>query len=181
MAGLASKTYGHALFTLAKEQKQTEALMEEALVVSEVLKESPELLKFYNHPKVSLEEKKQLTEQCFAHRVSDSMTGFLMLIVENGRQNEMEDSLREFVAEVKEDAGIGLVEIRSALPLSELQKRKLEARLLATTHYRSLETDYRVDANLIGGLLIRIGDRVMDASIRTQLSEMTKELQQIQI
>ena len=181
MAGLASKTYGHALFTLAKEQKRTKELMEEALVVSEVLKESPELLKFYNHPKVSLEEKKELTEQCFAHRVSDSMTGFLMLIVENGRQNELEESLRQFVAEVKEDEGIGIVEVCSALPLTALQKQRLEARLLATTRYRSLETDYRVETELIGGMVIRIKDRVLDASIRTQLSEMTKELQQIQI
>lgn len=181
MAGVASKTYGHALFTLAKEQNQTEQLMEEAQAVCRVLSESPELVKFYNHPKISLEEKKELTEQCFAGRVSDSMTGFLVLVVENGRQNDLEASLQEFITEVKEDAGIGVVSVLSALPMTENQRAKLEAKILGTTRYRSLEVDYQVDRSLIGGIRIQIKDRVMDCTIRTQLSEMTKELQQIQI
>lgn len=181
MAGVVEKTYGHALFTLAKEQNRTKELMEEAQVVCEVLKESPELVKFYNHPKVSPEEKRELTEQCFKGRVSDDMTGFLVLVVENGRQDDLEACLKEFIAEVKEDAGIGVVTVVSALPMTEDQRAKLEAKILGTTRYKSLEVDYQVDKGLIGGLTIQIKDRVMDCTIRTQLSEMTKELQQIQI
>ncbi len=181
MAGVVEKTYGHALFTLAKEQNCTKQLMEEAQAVCEVLSQAPELVKFYNHPKVSPEEKKELTEQCFKGRVSDSMTGFLVLVVENGRQNDLAAYLQEFITEVKEDAGIGVVTVISALPITEAQRAKLEARILGTTRYRSLEVDYQVDKSLIGGLKIQIKDRVMDCTIRTRLSEMTKELQQIQI
>ena len=69
----------------------------------------------------------------------------------------------------------------SAVELSEDQKNRLQEKLLAVTDYVMLETDYQVEPALIGGMVIRIGDRVVDSSIRTRLYEMKKELSQLQM
>ena len=82
---------------------------------------------------------------------------------------------------VKEYKKIGVVDVASAVELTDAQKEKLCEKLLATTDYATLEVNYRVDAALIGGLVVRIGDRVVDSSIRTKLSQMEKQLQRIQL
>ncbi len=69
----------------------------------------------------------------------------------------------------------------SAVELTQKQKASLEKRLLETTSYQSFRIDYSVDAGLIGGMVIRIGDRVVDSSIRTKLGNMAKELSKIQL
>ncbi len=181
MAGIVSGTYGHALFALALEKKITNELLEEATVVRQVMKDNPELMKLYNHPKISMEEKRAFTETCFRGNVSDDMTGFLILVVQNGRQNEIASILDEFEAEVKEYRGIGIAYVTTPMPMPEEQKARLVKKLKATTRYESFEMHYAIDRSLIGGMVVRIGDRVMDSSIRTQLEGMQKELQQLQV
>ncbi|MDE6912213.1 MAG: ATP synthase F1 subunit delta, partial [Lachnospiraceae bacterium] len=86
-----------------------------------------------------------------------------------------------FLSLVKEYKKIGVVFVASAIELDETQRVKVEQKLLDTTNYASLEMHYKVDASLIGGMVIRIGDRVVDSSIRTKLSRMEKQLQEIQL
>ncbi|MBR6020400.1 MAG: ATP synthase F1 subunit delta [Lachnospiraceae bacterium] len=181
MAGIVSSTYGHALFEIAVEEGTVDRLLAEAQTVLSVLADNPDVLKLYEHPKVTPEEKQEFTEQCFRGRVSDDMTGFLVLAVRNGRQKELPDMLRDMIREAKEYKGIGIATVTTPIALSAQQRSRVEERLLATTGYRSLEVAYEVNPKLIGGIVIRIGDRVLDASVRTQLDGMQKELLQVQI
>ena len=61
------------------------------------------------------------------------------------------------------------------------QKKKIEEKLLATTQYIQFEMHFDVDKSLIGGMVIRIGDRVVDSSIRTKLNQMTQTLSKVQL
>ena len=74
-----------------------------------------------------------------------------------------------------------MVNVTSALPLSEDQKKRVEERLLETTGFVSLEMEYAVDESLLGGLVIRIGDRVVDSSIKTRLEEIRRDLMKLQL
>ena len=89
--------------------------------------------------------------------------------------------LRDMISEAKEYKGIGIAKVTTPLALTPQQRARVEEKLLATTGYRELEVEYAIDASLIGGIVIRIGDRVLDASVRTQLDGLQKELMQIQI
>ena len=178
-AGVIASTYGHALFELAVEQQEIDRLMEEAGTVITAMNDNPELGKLYDHPRISMEEKVRITEDCFRDKVSNDMVGFLILMVRNGRQKEILTSLQDFVAEVKENRGVGICHVVSALPISEAQKARLVERLIKTTKYKSFEMHYEVDKKLIGGITIQIGDRVLDSSVRTQLNVLQKELQQL--
>lgn len=86
-----------------------------------------------------------------------------------------------FIDKVKEVSGIGVAYVTTPTELSDAQKESVKARLLATTSYQTMEMNYQTDASLIGGMVIRIGDRVVDSSIRTKLSDLTKQLLQIQL
>ena len=181
MAKLVSKTYGDALFELAVENDQTDSLMEEIELLQTVLKENGDFEKILIHPEISQENKLQVIEDVFKGRISDALTGFLKIVVTKGRYKDLPDIFAYFIARVKEYKKIGVAEVTSAIPLSGEQKKKIEKRLLETTHYDTMEIEYKVDAGKIGGLLIRIGDRVVDSTIRSRLNRLTANLMKISL
>lgn len=181
MAKLISNTYGEALFEVAVEDGTVDSLFEEVEAVSELLTANEDYVKLLTHPKLPLEEKVSLVEQTFKGKASDSLTGFLVTIVEKGRFADIQSILSYFKDKVREYRKIGVAYVTSAAALSEQEKQDIEKRLLDTTSYVKFIMDYQVDATLIGGVVIRIGDRVVDSSIKSKLNQMAKELSQIQL
>lgn len=107
--------------------------------------------------------------------------GFLNIIVGKDRQSDLIPVFEYFIQRVKEYKRIGTVFVSSAMELRAEQRARLEEKLLATTSYASLEMNYQVDPSLIGGIVVRIGDHVVDGSIRTRLYGLKKELSSLQI
>ena len=181
MAKLISKTYGDALFELAGEEEKVDVLSEEILEVKKVLDENQEFGRLMNHPKIIKEEKIQLAQQVFADRISKEIMGFLTIIISKDRYRNIDEILDYFLAEVKKYKGIGVATVTTAVPLKEEQRKSVEKKLLETTEYKSMEMHYETDASLIGGMIIRIGDRVVDSSIRTKLTELERTLLKVQV
>ena len=181
MAKLVAGTYGDALFELAVEENLTDSLTEEVLMAQTVLKENSDLEKILNHPEIPKQKKIQVIEDVFKGRISDALTGFLRIVVTKGRYKNLPDIFAYFIARVKEYKKIGVAEVISAVPLNENQKKKIEKRLLETTRYETMEIDYKVDESKIGGLMIRIGDRVVDSTLRSRLDRLTGGLMKISL
>ena len=181
MAKLISKTYGDALFELALEENRIDDYVAEVDAMLTIIRDNPELSKLLNHPKISKEEKITVVGQIFEGKISKELLGLINMIVEKDRNNAMEDIFKYFIDRVKEYKNIGVAKVTSAVELSDAQKSQVEKRLLETTGYVKFEISYDVDKDLIGGMVIRIGDRVVDSSIRTRLYELTKELNKIQM
>ena len=181
MAKLISKTYGDALFELAVERDKVDVLLEEMEQLKRVLSENEEFGRLMNHPKIIKEEKVQVARNVFEGRVSEELLGFLTIVISKDRYRDIDTIIDYFIAEVKRYKGIGIATVTTAVPLREEQRREIERKLLDTTQYKEMEMHYREDAALIGGMVIRIGDRVVDSSIRTKLSEMQKELLKVQL
>ena len=169
MAKLVSKVYGDALFEAARdcgkmdeifeEVQSIGVILEENAELQEILKEHEDLIQLLNHPQVVKEEKIQIIDSIFQGRVSDDMMGFLTTVVEKGRQGDIPAIFEYFITTVKEYKKIGIAYVTSAVPLSEEQRAQVTERLLTTTRYVEFEMNYEVDPSLIGGMIIRIGDR----------------------
>ena len=163
------------------EQNTLDQLAQEVQVLSDILKENPEFMQLLNHPQIDKEEKINIAETAWKGRVSDDLTGLVILAIEKDRQKELPAVFEYFLDRVREEKGIGTAEVTSAVPLGRTQKEQIEKRLAETTSYHTFRMKYFVDESLIGGLVIRIGDRVVDSSIRTQLDRMARELAQVQL
>ena len=175
MAKLVSRTYGDALFELAVEENQVDERSEEIQVLTEILEQNKDFEKIMVHPEIPQETKLQAIEDVFKGRVSDTLTGFLR------RYKELPGIFAYFTARVKEYKKIGVAEVTSAIPLTGAQKQRIEAKLLQTTPYETMEIEYKVDAAKIGGLMIRIGDRVVDGTVSSRLSALTSRLMKISL
>ena len=181
MAKLISKTYGDALFELAVEKNKVDVLAEEIEQLKGVLSENEEFGRLMNHPKIIKEEKIQVAKNVFEGRISDELLGFITIIISKDRYKDIDAILDYFIAEVKRYKGIGVATVTTAVPLKEEQCKKIEQKLLDTTQYTKMEMHYDLDKSLIGGMVIRIGDRVVDSSIKTKLNELQKDLLKFQL
>ena len=181
MAKLISKTYADALFELAVEENQTVELRQEAQSLLTILEENEEFQRFMNHPNIPKEEKKAALENIFRGRIMEELLGFLITIVDKDRYAKIEEILEEFIDSVKEYNHIGTAYVTTAIELSPQEKEEVEKRLLATTDYQTVECHYNVESSIIGGMIIRMGDRVVDSSIRTKLDKLERELLAIQL
>jgi len=181
MAKLVSTTYGDALFELALEEQNLDAMLAEVREVSLILDENPELNQLMTHPKIVKEEKIKVLEEIFDGRISGQLLGLMRLIVEKDHAKELQSVFVYFIDHVKEYKNIGTAYVTSAAELSEAQKKAVLDKLLQTTKYVEFEMHYDVDAALIGGMVIRIGDRIVDSSVKTKLYNLTRELSQIQL
>lgn len=181
MAKLVSNTYGDALFELALENNQLDSMLDEVKAVSAAIAENEDLTKLMNHPKIVKEEKIKVIEDIFTGQVSRELVGLMRMVVEKDHYNELDSVLVYFIDKVKEYKNIGTAYVTSAAALSDSQKAAVEKKLLETTKYVEFEMHFDVDATLIGGMKIRIGDRVVDSSVKNKLNDLTRELGKIQL
>lgn len=176
MAKLVYQTYGDALFQLAVEENKVDELFSETKAMKEIFEKNEELLKLLTNPKIDKQEKLNIVENIFSGRASKDLVGFLKVIITKDRQRYVIGIFDYFIAAAKEYKKIGVVYVTTAIPLDDIGREKVVKKLLETTKYEELEMNYSVDAEIIGGMIIRIGDRVVDSTIRTKITKLSKQL-----
>ena len=105
----------------------------------------------------------------------------MLVLVQKDRFSEVEKTLEYFIGRMKEHKKIGVAYVSTAAALSDVQKKSVNARLLETTDFETVEMNYTVDESLLGGMVIRMGDRVVDTSIKNKLRELSKQLSALQV
>lgn len=181
MAKLVSKVYGDALFSLALEEDKLEALWKEAAIVRQTISDNPDFLSVICHPEMTQEKKLSVLDEVFKKELSEEMMGLLNVLVRKGRIGEILSVLDYFDEQVREYLKIGMVDVSTPLPLSDSQKEQIENKLLEVTKYETLCVDYHVEKDLLGGIVIRIGNQVLDNSIRSKINAMSRQLSKVKL
>lgn len=175
MAGRVSMLYGNALFELAVEEDNLEKMRREAELLRRIFLENEALGQMLCAPQMSRDLKMTVIGNIFQEKCSPMMMRFLTLLVDKGRVGETAAILDYFIQKAREKEKIGTAQVISAVKLTEKMKKAIEDRLLALTVYENLEMICQTDESLIGGLVIRIGDRVADLSVKTKLENMWRK------
>jgi F-type H+-transporting ATPase subunit delta len=158
------------------ENNTLDTTLEEVLFVKQTFLENEDLSRLLQHPNIEKEEKIKVLESIYKGKVSDEITGLMVMMVTKGHQKDFLSVFDYVIDAIKEEKGIGVAYVTSAVSLSKQQQEKIEQKLLETTKYQEIEGVYRVDSSLIGGLVIRIQDTVVDSSLRTQIAKLSKSL-----
>jgi len=181
MARLVDKAYGQALFDLSLEENKIEENAEYINVVKAAFMLNPEILTLLTHPRIPKEEKLDVVINSFSNFVSDDILGFMVTVVKAGRQGQLMSIFDYFIDAVKAYKRIGRAYVTSAIELTKAQKEAVKKRLLEITDNIEYEMNYSVNKSLIGGMVIRIGDKVVDSSIKTKLETISRDLMKIQV
>ena len=181
MAKLISKTYGEALYEIALQEEQTTEYLSQIRQLRKILDENPDFVRLMLHPSVSKPEKLSIAESVFRGRLADQLVGFLLTVVDKERFGELDAIFDYYTDRVKEEQGIGVAYVTTPERIDVVTQKEVERKLLETTSYKEMEMHFETDPSIIGGIVIRIGDRVADASVRSRIDDLTKQLLEIQL
>lgn len=164
--------YAEALFFLAAERGIRDTLDLELSDLATVFRQNAEIRNFFASPGTPKEDKVRLIQSSFQPNVDAVTVGFLHLLVRKGREMFILKILDAYQDLVDQAEGKVEVQVTSAIPLSEEVTAKITAELTKQVQKADgtrVDLQVRVDPGLIGGLTVRMGDRLLDTSLRTRL------------
>jgi F-type H+-transporting ATPase subunit delta len=171
---VAHRTYARSLFEAAKEQNRLDRVQEELADFVAMVEQVPELKSVLESPELDSRAKTSLLEQLLGD-ADELVRNFLLLLAEKGRSGEVAEIAREFEALVAREQGILDVELTTAVELSEQDFDQLVDRI-GKASGRKVRASRAVDASLVGGLVLEVGSRRLDASIRGRLERLRRQL-----
>ncbi|WP_462410236.1 F0F1 ATP synthase subunit delta [Neobacillus sp. Marseille-QA0830] len=172
---LAAKRYALALLQIAKEQQLLETMKEDLRVVKEVIQYTPEVSAALQSSKLTLVQKKQLISNSFAS-VNVYVLNTLLLLIERHREGIITELADEFLELANEEMGIADAVVYSTRTLSDAEREALSAVFAAKIGKKALNIENIVDTNLLGGVRLRIGNRIYDGSLRGKLDRLERKL-----
>ncbi len=178
IAGEIIEPYASALMSLAQSRNLTEEFGNEIRSLLELLENSAELKNFLDNPVIKPQDKKAVLQRITGDQVNPLLRNFLMLLVDRGRILFLQGIGQQYLVLLRKLNQTVLAEITSAHPLTEAQQNTLTEKVKAMTNAHSVEISTTIDPDLLGGVIIKVGSRVVDASLRGQLRRIGMKLAQ---
>ncbi len=179
---LASHRYAQAMFEIAREAGEDEYVESELESLSTALKNAPGIERSLGNPALGSAEKRRILGRVFSgkgSKMDEALVRFLLLLFQKNRFYLIHDVVSHFRKIADESQGQGVAEIRSAAPLKPEHRAAIVSRIEKLSGKKMVVTT-EVDESLLGGVIVKVGNKVIDDSARTKLSNFKKELTKIQ-
>lgn len=178
ITGEAGKRYAKALFELADEAKALDATEKDVTTLGEAFGESADLRRLASSPLYGREVKAAaLGALADTLGLSDLVKNFVAVVARNGRAADLPDAVRAFKQMAAERRGITAADVTSADKLTATQLKELQAALKSALGH-DVEVRAEVNPELIGGLVVKVGSRMFDSSLRTKLEGMRNAMKE---
>ena len=165
--------YAKALLDLALDQNKVELIEADMLQLIKLANEAHDFQIFINSPLIQIEKKVAVIKEIFKD-FNETTLKFLELVTNNGREAAMIAIAEQFIAQLMAHRGIVPVTIISAQKLEDKTKAEILSKINGVVNGTPLITE-EVDATLIGGFIVRMGDQQIDASVASQLQRMKQQ------
>jgi len=166
-----ARSYAEGLYRWTEAEEVTDLVGDQLYRLQGLIEANPELRAFLKDATIRTEGKREAMQRILAERVHPLVLNFLLTLVDNGRGGELEPILTAFLAVQAARRGELEGELASAVPLTAEEIQRIEQRLSAvyrrTVHLRS-----RQDPSLLGGVQVRVGQEIIDGSLRRRLEQM---------
>lgn len=170
-----ARRYATALFRTAKRTNQIERILDDLKAIADLLEKDPSLRNFLEAPQILDQYKRELLTTAFKDLISEALFSFLVLVLEKHRIEYLVDMAKEYESLVKEDQGILLTRVITAHKLDPIFRDRLKEELEKSTG-KKIEMILRIDPQIIGGIIVILGNKIIDRSIKHQLDELKEEM-----
>jgi F-type H+-transporting ATPase subunit delta len=170
-----SERYAHALFELAQENNVIDKIHDDLKVIKNVLNEYSDFNMLLLQPVVKKTDKKEMSDKIFKGNVSDITLNFLNLLIDKNREafiSEISEAYEKMVNKLHSKV---VAKVYTAFEV-DANELALLRRQLETYLGKTVDMETHVDATILGGVLVKIGDRVIDGTLKTRLNNMAKSL-----
>ena len=167
--------YAAAIFELARAEDDLSRVEQEFYTIARSLESSTELREALTDPSLPLDRKQKIVNDLVGGRASRLTTNFVNLVVAQGRTADLGSIADKLAHQRAKATGGDVAEVRSAVPLDDATVQRLAA-ALARSLGREVEVRTVVDPTVLGGIVARVGDTVIDGSVRHRLETLRTAL-----
>jgi F-type H+-transporting ATPase subunit delta len=173
--GAVARVYAETLLGVAREHGSLDRVAADVESLRRVLEGAPRLTDFLRSPRIPQHEKRAVLRRAFQQGLSPEVLRFLELVLERRRQDVLGDILRAFDERVRRLRNEEVVRVTSAVPLEPgLRARLVDAFARATG--RRILLEETLDSDLLGGVVVQVGDRRLDGSLRSRLDDLRERM-----
>ena len=170
--GLAGR-YAGALYDLTVEAKSTDAITADLTAVKSLISENDDMAMLVSSPAYSrVEQSKAIQAVLTAAKANPLTVKFVGAVAENGRLFALSQIIQAFIEEVARRNGLVSAEVVSAVALDATRQISVKETVSQIAGSKNISLSLRVDPSLIGGLVVRIGSRLIDTSLKTKLNRL---------
>jgi F-type H+-transporting ATPase subunit delta len=169
--------YAKSLLDLAVEKGQLEAVYGDALYLQKLTKESRDFLNFLRSPVVKADTKAKAIAAVTKGKTGDLTNAFLNLMIAKARESALPEIITAFINQYKAHKGIRTVKLTTATPVSDDVKRAIVEKVKKEEGIQTLELQEIIDPAIIGGFVLQIGDKLIDASISYDLKNVARQFE----
>ena len=167
--------YAQAIFEIATEKSMLDQVEKELKLVAATIAGHEDLAQLIYHPLVPAEAKKETVSRIFAGDLTDFVRNFILLLIDKRREPALPAIVREYIRLANEARNIAEAEVFTAKELSPEQLAALAAKLSQVTG-KNIVLKTTVDQELLGGVVVKIGDKLIDGSVVRQLKALKAAL-----
>lgn len=171
---LASR-YAKSLIDLAIEKGQLEQVYADMQWLNAVCKGNRDFVNMLKSPIINSDTKRKIVEAVVKGSVSEMTNGFNSLLVAKGRESFLPEIVTAFISAYKEYKNIKIVKLTSATALSDAMRTAIVEQVKRSAGFEKIELEEKVDPEIIGGFVLQIGDKLVDASIAYDLRSIAKQ------
>ena len=164
--------YAKSLFDLAQEKNLTEALYSDMQLIGQTINASRPLALMLKSPIVRNDKKAAVLRAVFGEWVNTLTMNFIDIVARKNRDSIMDAIAGEFVRLYDQQKGIERATVITTTPLTDALRARFKTIVANTTGSQLVELEEKTDAKLIGGYVLKLGDRQIDASVRSQLNDL---------
>lgn len=174
MASSAAKRYAQALFSLGKERDTLDAWQGDLALLTSIVQDD-RIATYLNNPSVTTDKKLTTLESVLGSDVQPETRNLAKMLIERHRMILLPEIREIFDDELRAERGIAVATVTTAERLSDPERDLVREKLEALTG-KQVELEMQIDPEIIGGIIVRIGDQVIDGSVRNKLEKMRSRL-----
>jgi F-type H+-transporting ATPase subunit delta len=171
MADDRTLAYAEALFGVARAEGTLGEVEDELFRFSQTLQGSDELREALTDPSIPASRRQQIVEDLLGGRASSTTIALVSMVVGTGRARQLPEIIKQLVDMSAAEANKEVAEVRSAIPLTDEQRKRL-AEALGNATGKQVEVKVVVDPSVLGGIVAQVGDTVIDGSVRSRLDQL---------
>lgn len=167
--------YARSLMQLAQEMGEVNAVREDMLLVASTCAGNRDLRVMLNSPVIKADMKNKVLGRVFGGRIGRMAERFIAILVRKGREGMLPEIAEGFQNVYRVENNILMAEVRSAVPLTEEARAQVKKMAEGRHPGMSIQLTETVDPDLIGGVIVRIGDEQVDSSVSRRLSDLRRK------
>jgi F-type H+-transporting ATPase subunit delta len=169
--------YAKALIDLAIEKGQLEEVYADMQWLQSVCKTNRDFVNVLRSPVIKGDVKKKIIQAVTSGRINEITNAFIRLMITKGRESNLPEVSSAFIDAYKKKKNIHTIKLTTAAPASEATKNAIVAQIKKSAGFENVELEENVNADLIGGFVLQIGDKLVDASIAYDLRAIAKQFE----